>query len=68
MEDLANGRHIMSANDPRLHFGLGEATSIRGVGVLWLGSRPEFYEEKRVNKLVVLREGQGRAWPAASPH
>ncbi len=46
----------MSANDPRLHFGLGKAASIRGVGVLWPGSRPEFYEEKQVNKLVVLQE------------
>jgi hypothetical protein len=55
----------MSANDPRLHFGLGEAAGIRGVGVVWPGSRPEFYPVRRVNTLVVLREGGGTDWPAA---
>lgn len=54
----------MSASDPRLHFGLGEAAAIRGIGVIWPGSGPEFYEQKRVNTLVVLREGQGTDWPS----
>jgi hypothetical protein len=54
----------MSASDPRLHFGLGEAAAIRGVGVVWPGTRAELYEAKRVNTLMVLREGQGRVWPS----
>jgi hypothetical protein len=54
----------MSASDPRLHFGLGEAAAIRGIGVVWPSSGPELYEEKRVNTQVVLREGQGTPWPA----
>jgi enediyne biosynthesis protein E4 len=58
----------MSANDPRLHFGLGNAVAIRGVGVVWPGSRPELYEEKRVNTLIVLREGRGSAWKAGPQH
>ena len=56
----------MSASDPRLHFGLGEATAIRGIGVEWPGGGREFFEQKRINTLVVLREGRGAAWPIVS--
>jgi len=58
----------MSASDPRLHFGLGQAGAIRGIGVVWPRTGPEFYEVMRVNTLAVLREGQGTAWPAGPPH
>ena len=58
----------MSASDGRLHFGLGEAPAVRGIGVVWPLSGPELYDEKRVNTLVVLREGQGTAWPAGPHH
>jgi hypothetical protein len=54
----------MSASDPRLHFGLGRAAAIRGIGVVWPRSGPELYPETRVNARVVLREGQGTGWPA----
>jgi hypothetical protein len=57
----------MSANDPRLHFGLGEARGIRGVGVIWPLSGPEFYERTSVNTLVVLREGEGQRWAVPPP-
>jgi enediyne biosynthesis protein E4 len=56
----------LSASDPRIHFGLGEAAGIRGIGVEWPGGRREFWEQKRINTLVVLREGGGSAWPSGA--
>jgi hypothetical protein len=48
----------LSANDPRLHFGLG-AESTAGVEVHWPSGAVENYKAQRANQLVTIREGTG---------
>jgi hypothetical protein len=53
----------LSANDPRVHFGLGDDPAIEGVGVVWPGGRREMWSTVRADGLVALREGSGAPWP-----
>jgi enediyne biosynthesis protein E4 len=54
-----------SASDPRLHFGLGEFTSV-DLEVYWPNGLHERYKGLAANRLVTLREGSGivrnRGW------
>jgi hypothetical protein len=54
-----------SANDPRLHFGLGSATSA-DLEVYWPNGLRESFKQLPANRLVTLREGVGvvtnRGW------
>jgi hypothetical protein len=54
-----------SCNDPRLHFGLGSASSV-DLEVYWPSGLHESFKEVRANQLVTLREGVGvvpnRGW------
>ena len=47
-----------SANDRRLHFGLGAAASA-DLNVRWPNGATERIGERRANQLVVIREGSG---------
>jgi hypothetical protein len=49
-----------SANDPRLHFGLGEADQARAT-VYWPSGAVEVFEIPKVNAIVHLKEGAGQA-------
>ena len=53
----------MSANDIRVHFGLGEAETVDGVVVHWPSGRRELWREISVNRFVRLREGSGEPLP-----
>ena len=53
----------MSANDIRVHFGLGEAETVGGVLVHWPSGRREVWREISVNRFVSLREGSGEPLP-----
>ena len=48
-----------SCNDPRLHFGLGNATSA-DIDVYWPNGLHESYKQIPSNRLVTLREGVGQ--------
>jgi hypothetical protein len=54
-----------SCNDPRLHFGLGSATSV-DLDVYWPNGLHESFKQIAANRLVTLREGVGavpnRGW------
>jgi enediyne biosynthesis protein E4 len=47
-----------SANDPRLHFGLGKAESA-DLEVRWPSGRVDRFEKLESNRLVVIEEGKG---------
>lgn len=49
-----------SANDPRLHFGLGAATSA-DVEVFWPSGLKETFRSVAANQLIVIREATGQA-------
>ena len=54
-----------SCNDPRLHFGLGSATSV-DLDVYWPNGLHESFKQVAANQLLTLREGVGavpnRGW------
>ena len=49
---------FLSVNDPRLHFGLGEATSAR-IEVHWPSGARETVGPVEANRLITIREGSG---------
>jgi hypothetical protein len=51
----------LAANDPRVHFGLGEAREIDRIQVHWLGGDCESWNQSGVDRIVNLREGGGQA-------
>ena len=51
----------LSASDPRVHFGLGEATEVADVAVRWPGATAfETFGDFKAGQTVVLRRGTGR--------
>ena len=52
-----------SANDPRVLVGLGEATTIDHVRVIWPGGREEVWTDIPVNRWLTLTEGTGQSQP-----
>jgi hypothetical protein len=52
----------LSAGDSRVHFGLGDATTLEGVAVIWPNGRSEVWTGIRPGSVVKLREGSGRPW------
>jgi enediyne biosynthesis protein E4 len=57
--EVASGRSYNSQSDLRVHFGLGAATSVENLEVRWANGKPESYEIKMVNKLLVIEQGRG---------
>ena len=53
-----------SANDPRVHFGLGSDTAVLGVVVAWPGGGSEIWRDISINSLRVLQQGSGEPWQA----
>jgi enediyne biosynthesis protein E4 len=49
---------FISSNDPRLHFGLGVATTAE-IEVHWPTGKMDSYPHLAANQLVTIREGQG---------
>ncbi len=57
------GGSYQSANDPRLHFGLGDAKQIERLEVRWPSGLVESYTELHANRGYLLREGDAVAKP-----
>ena len=55
---LASGSYI-SANDRRLHFGLGDATDPGVVEIHWPSGAKEFVKLDAVNRIYTITEGKG---------
>jgi len=55
----------LSAQDPRLLVGLGGATRVDGVGVIWPNGRREWWPNPGVDRLQRLESGTGQPWPSA---
>lgn len=55
----------LSANDPRVHFGLGDSMKVEDVRVMWPTGEIEAFGEFAVGNFVVLNRGSGTAsdWP-----
>ncbi len=49
----------LSASDPRVHFGLGKATTIENVTVEWPNGMRETFPQVKLDALNVLQQGSG---------
>jgi len=57
--DVISGGSYASTNDPRLHFGLGDATVIGDVEVHWPSGAKERFSVSQIDRVVTLAEGSG---------
>jgi enediyne biosynthesis protein E4 len=55
---LLSQSSYLSANDPRLHFGLGQASAAE-IEVRWPSGTIEKYPAPGVNRLITIQEGKG---------
>jgi hypothetical protein len=63
--DVVSGGSFASTSDPRLHFGLGAATSVDSVEVHWPGGAVEKILVPGVDGIYTVVEGSGKGVPAA---
>jgi hypothetical protein len=54
------GYSFQCSNDPRAHFGLGAATWVDAIHVLWPDGLKEVFPAARADQLRVLRRGEGK--------
>ena len=52
----------LSANDRRVHFGLGRDPEVGAVVVKWLGGKKEVWDDVRADCILTLREGSGKPY------
>ena len=57
--DVVSGGSYASTNDPRLHFGLGDATKIDLIEVHWPDGTKERFSLDKVDQIATLTEGKG---------
>ena len=57
--DVISGGSYASTHDPRLHFGLGDATTIDSVEVHWPSGARENFTINKPDQIVTLVEGRG---------
>jgi hypothetical protein len=60
-DEVRSGDSYFSTNDMRLHFGVGEATTIDRVEIRWPDRQEEKYERLAANREYVIRQGDGNA-------
>jgi hypothetical protein len=58
--DVLSGGSYLSSNDPRLHFGLGQATTVDAIGVHWPSGNVEHFTVPGVDRIVAITEGTGK--------
>jgi hypothetical protein len=54
------GQSYLCSNDPRAHFGMGQADKIDAIDVLWPDGMRETFPGRAADQAVVLRRGEGR--------
>jgi hypothetical protein len=57
--DVVSGGSYLSSNDPRVHFGLGQATAVDAIEVHWPSGKVEKFTVPGVDRIVTLTEGTG---------
>jgi hypothetical protein len=57
---LNPGYSYLCSNDPRAHFGLGQASQIDEIEVRWPDGSEETFPAQAADQVVVLRKGEGK--------
>jgi hypothetical protein len=65
-DDVLSGGSYLSSNDPRVHFGLGDAAKIDAVEIHWPDGTVEKVEPPAVDGIYTVKEGVGRAEASGS--
>lgn len=50
------GGAYLSANDPRLHFGLGKSQRVERIEIRWLSGRTQILKDARANQILTVEE------------
>jgi hypothetical protein len=58
--DVLSGGSYLSSNDPRPHFGLGQATTVDAIEVHWPSGKMENFTVPGVDRIVTITEGMGK--------
>jgi hypothetical protein len=58
--DVLSGGSYLSSNDPRPHFGLGQATTVDAIEVHWPSGKVENFTVPGVDRIVTLTEATGK--------
>lgn len=61
--DVLSGGSYASTSDPRLHFGLGDATTVDDIEVHWPSGAKERFPAPKIDHILTLTEGQGTTKP-----
>ncbi len=64
--DVLSGGSYASTNDPRPHFGLGQATTVDDIEVHWPNGTTEHFAVQGVDRIATITEGQGSRTSAAT--
>jgi len=60
MDEVASGGSVMSQNDLRLHFGVGENNIIDSIEVKWPTTQKiEHFPKIQANQILTIHEGAG---------
>jgi hypothetical protein len=60
MDEVASGGSVMSQNDLRLHFGLGQSDTVDLIEVKWPTTQKiERFLKVKANQILTVREGEG---------
>jgi enediyne biosynthesis protein E4 len=59
VEQSKGGMSYMSANDPRIHFGLGKRSKIDSLEITWPSGLVEKLANVPIDKIIALKEGAG---------
>ncbi len=57
---LNPGYSYLCSNDPRLHFGLGQANHVEVIEVLWPNGDAEEFRDFKADQAIELRKGSGK--------
>ncbi len=58
-EQAKGGMSYMSANDPRIHFGLGKRTSIASLEITWPSGKVDRLTNVPIDQIIAVKEGAG---------
>src|SRR5438445_21344 len=59
VEQAKGGMSYMSANDPRIHFGLGKRTKVDSLEITWPSGQVDRLKDVPVDKIIAVKEGAG---------
>ncbi len=60
MDEVSSGGSVMSQNDLRLHFGLGNVETVDAIEIKWPTTQKiERFNQVKANQILTIREGDG---------